>query len=96
MNQLDEKFFSYKDKPLVRCKNTIYYGSMLDEYVCMLQITGQQEQNGEKIAQNVLVQLMRTDKNAKPQDIVVKKSEKPNLYQAIDIADVWLRRALSE
>ena len=96
MEELDKKFFCYKGKPLVRSGKTIYYGSMLDDYVVMLQIMDEKESNGVKLPNNIVVQLMRTDKDVKPQDIVVKKSEKQGLYQALDIADVWLRRALSE
>ena len=92
----NETFFCYKGKPLVRSGNTLYYGSMLDDYVVMLQILGQAEENGLKMANNVVVQLMRTDKDIKPQDMIVKKSEKKSLYQALDIADIWLTRALSE
>lgn len=96
MDEREKKFFSYKDKPLVRKGNTIYYGSMLDEYVVMLQILTQKEIAGEKVADKVSVQLMRTATDIKPQDIVVKHSEKNGLSDAMDIADIWLRRALSE
>ena len=32
------KFPMYKGKPLVRCGDTIYYGSMKDKYVVKLEI----------------------------------------------------------
>ena len=89
-------FFTYKNKPLVRCGNTLYYGSMTDPYVVMLQILNNKEEKGRKIAQDVMVQLMRTGRDVKPQDMVVKKSTKQGLYAAMDIADIWLNRALSE
>ncbi len=96
MNDLDEKFLCYKGKPLVRSGNTIYYGSMLDDYVVMLQIMDTKDVDGEQLPNNIVVQLMRTGRDVKPQDIVVKKSEKTGLYNALDIADVWLRRSLAE
>lgn len=96
MEDVNKNFFCYKGKPLVRSGNTIYYGSMLDDYVVMLKMLSSKEENGLKMASNVVVQLMRTDKNVKPQDMIVKKSEKESLYQALDIADIWLTRALSE
>lgn len=96
MHVLDEKFFCYKGKPLVRSGNTIYYGSMVDDYVVMLQILDTTDVNGKPMPNRIVVQLMRTDKNSKPQDIIVKKSEKTGLYNALDIADVWLRRSLAE
>ncbi len=95
MNEAEKKFLCYKGKPLVRSGNIIYYGSMTDEYVCMLQIIDQAKLDGEEIANNVIVQLMRTGKEIKPQDIIVKKSEKVGLYPALDIASIWLKKALN-
>lgn len=91
----DEKFFCYKGKPLVRSGNTIYYGSMMDDYVVMLQIMDQKEVGGRKLPNHIVVQLMRTDKDIKPTEIIVKKAEKEGLYNALDVADIWLRRFLS-
>ncbi|MEG0691496.1 MAG: hypothetical protein RR444_00235 [Oscillospiraceae bacterium] len=96
MEDLNKKFFCYKGKPLVRNANTIYYGSMLDDYVVMLQILDTKKSDDMELSNNILVQLMRTGKNVKPQDIIVKKSEKVGIYNALDIADIWLTRALAE
>ena len=95
MEDVEKKFFCYKGKPLVRSGNVIYYGSMLDDYVVMLQILSTREQDGVKLPDTVVVQLMYTDKNIPLKDMIVKKSEKKGLYQALDIADIWLRRALA-
>lgn len=42
------------------------------------------------------IQLQLTDPNLKSRDRVVKKSEKDSLYAAMDIAAIWLDRALKE
>ena len=47
------------------------------------------------VAKRVSVQLQLTDPDLKSRDRVVKKSEKDGLYAAIDVAAVWLERALS-
>ena len=47
------------------------------------------------VATKVSVQLQLTDPSIKSKDRVVKKSEKDSLYLAIDVAAVWLDRALS-
>ena len=47
------------------------------------------------MATKVTVQLQRTDPDLKSRDRVVKKSEKNSLYAAMDVASVWLDRALS-
>ena len=89
-------FLMYKGKPLVRKDNIIYYGSMADKYVVMLQIQSTKKVGEMDVADKVLVQLMYTDPDLRTRDRVVKKSEKQGLYNAMDIGSVWLERALSE
>ena len=47
------------------------------------------------VATKVAVQLQLTDPDLKSRDRVVKKTEKDSLYTAMDVATVWLDRALS-
>jgi hypothetical protein len=96
MNHSNTEFFMYKGKPLVKNGNIIYYGSMKDDYVVMMQIQDTKKQGDLTLSNNIMVQLMRTGKDVKPQDIIVKKSEKVGMYAAMEIADIWLERALSE
>ena len=48
-----------------------------------------------EVATKVSIQLQLTDPELKSRDRVVKKSEKDSLYAAMDIATVWLDRALA-
>lgn len=86
---------SYKGRPLRRKDNLIYYGSMAEKYIIMLQILSTKTVNGLAMADRVSVQLQLTDPDLKSRDRVVKKSEKDSLYAAMDVASVWLERALS-
>jgi hypothetical protein len=86
---------SYKGRPLRRKDNLIYYGSMSDPYIVLLQILETKPLKDLEIATRVSIQLQLTDSNVKSRDIVVKRSEKDSLYSAMDIASVWLERALS-
>lgn len=90
------KFPMYKGKPLVRCGDTIYYGSMKDKYVVKLEIKSKKKVQDLDVADKVTIQLMYTDPNIRSRKQIVKSSEKPGLYLALDIADVWLSRALAE
>ena len=90
------EFLMYKGKPLVRCGNIIYYGNMSDKYVIMMQILDTVKKNDMDVANKVLIQLMYTDPDLRAKDRIVKKSEKDGLYNAIDIASIWLERALAE
>ncbi len=85
----------YKGYPLRRKGNLIYYGNMTDEYIIMLQITETKKVQDMDVATRVSIQLQLTDPDLKSRDRVVKKSEKTSLYDAMDVAAVWLERALS-
>ena len=86
----------YKGHPLRRIDNLIYYGSMADKYIIMMQVLSTKKEQDLDVATKVSIQLQLTDANLKSRDRVVKKSEKDSLYAAIDIAAIWLDRALKE
>lgn len=90
----EKEFSTYKGKPLVRCGDELYYGSMEERFVIRMQIKSKKEVNGLEVADKVAIQLMCTDPDLSPRKQLVKSSEKDGLYLALDIADVWLERAL--
>lgn len=90
-----KELLSYKGRPLLRKDNTIYYGSMADKYIVMLQVLETKKEHDLDLATRVLVQLQLTDPNVRTKDRVVKKSEKDGFYTALDVGCVWLERALS-
>ena len=90
-----KELLTYKGHPLMRKDNMIYYGSMADAYIVMLQILETKKENDLDVATKVSVQLQLTDPNVRAKDRVVKKSEKEGLYTALDVGCVWLERALS-
>ena len=85
----------YKNHPLRRVDNLIYYGSMADKYIVLLQILDTKKEKDMAVATRVSVQLQLTDPDLKSRDRVVKRSEKDNLYAAMDVGCIWLERALS-
>ena len=86
---------SYKGHPLRRKDNLIYYGTMAEKYIIMLQILSQKKDQDLDVATKVSVQLQLTDPDLKSRDRVVKKSEKDSLYAAMDVGSIWLERALA-
>ena len=86
---------SYKGHPLRRKDNLIYYGSMADKYIIMMQVLDTKKVDDLDVATRVAVQLQLTDPDLKSRDRVVKKTEKDSLYNAMDVAAVWLERVLS-
>mgnify|MGYP000250383541 FL=1 len=89
------KELEYKGHPLRRKDNIIYFGSMADKYIIMMQILETKKVEDMEVATKVAVQLQLTDPELKSRDRVVKKSEKNSLYAAMDVASVWLDRALA-
>ena len=89
-------FLMYKGRPLVRSGNTLYYGSMAEKYVIVMQILSTKEEIGLQMAEKIQIQLMLTDPEVRMKDRIVKKSEKIGLYNAMDIGSIWLERALNE
>ena len=85
----------YKNHPLRRIDNLIYYGSMADKYIVMFQILETKKEQDMDVATRVSVQLQLTDPSIKSRDRVVKKTEKDSLYAALDVGCIWLERALS-
>ena len=85
----------YKGRPLMRKDNLVYYGSMSDSHIVMLQILESKKMGDMDIATRVSVQLQLTDPTAKSRDRIVKKSEKDGFYTAQDLGCVWLERALA-
>ena len=89
-------FLSYRDKPLVRCGNDIYYGSMSDKYVIKMSAEQFSEAGGVSIPSKVIVQLMYTDPDIRAKDRIIKTSEKESLSKALEISEIWLKRALKD
>ena len=91
----EKSVLTYKGHPLMRKDNLIYYGSMADSHIIMLQVLESKKIQDMDIATRVSVQLQLTDPAAKSRDRIVKKSEKAGLYTALDVGCVWLERALA-
>ncbi len=85
----------YRGRPLRRKDNILYYGSMSDKYIIMMQVMDTKKVDDMDVATRVTVQLQYTDPDLKSRDRVVKRTEKNGLYAAMDVAAVWLERALS-
>lgn len=90
-----KEVLTYKGRPLLRKDNIVYYGSMSDSHIVMLQILETKQEGDLRLATRVGVQLQLTDPDARSRDRIVKKSEKEGFYTALDLGCVWLDRALS-
>lgn len=85
MQAKKKKQFMFRDKPLYRVGDEIYYGDLGEKYIMKLELTGEKvklkiiENSGELGTGNVC-----------------RESDRPNLYSALDIGEWWLKMALAQ
>ena len=87
---------TYKGRPLVRCGNDIYYGSMSDPYIVYLQVLSNRTENGVEIADKVHLVLLSTDDSKPLPERIVRQATKGGLYNALSVGDIMLQGVLQQ
>lgn len=89
-------FLSYKEKPLVRSGNEIYYGDMAEPFVVKFTILSSKTEGDNEVADKIKVQLLKSDIQLSDKDRIVKETTKNSMFEALDFGFVWLERALKD
>lgn len=87
---------NYKGRPLVRCGNDIYYGSMTEPYIVYLQVLNTKKENGVDVADKVHIILLSTDDSKPLPERIVRQANKVGLFNALSFGDIMLRGQLKE
>ena len=87
---------TYKDRPLVRCGNDIYYGNMTDPYIVYLQILTTKKENGIDVADKVHIVLLSTDDSKPLPERIARQANKVGLFNALSFGDIMPRGQLKE
>lgn len=87
---------TYKGRPLVRCGNDIYYGSMTEPYIVYLQMLNTKKENGVDVADKVHIILLSTDDSKPLPERIVRQANKVGLFNALSFGDIMLRGQLKE
>ena len=90
----ENNFLTYKEKPLVRCGNEIYYGDMAEPFVIKFTILSTKKQGDNLLPDRVEVKLLKSDTQLPDKDRLVKETVKDSFFDALDFGFVWLERAL--
>ncbi len=85
------EILKYKEKPLVRRGNMIYYGNPEDPYIILLVVNSSEKVKDLEISKNISIILQENNGSGK----MIKKAEREGMYAAMDIAEYWLEDALS-
>ena len=89
-------FLTYKEKPLVRSGNEIYYGDMADPFVVKFTVLSSKKTDNGDTPDKVSVQLLKSNTELADKERVVKDTVKDSMYEALDVGFVWLERALKD
>ena len=84
----------YKNKPLVRCGDKIYYGDPADKYIVCLTVESKKPYQDLELPEDVQIQVISTDPNVSKRKRIVKTGTKKGRFVSIDIAEAWLKRYL--
>ncbi len=88
------KTVMFRGKPLYRIGDRIFYGNLYDKYILVLDVLDYKEINGFKLSTRVRIQIMDNQQEF-GEGQIYRKSEKENMYKALDIGAYWLKTALA-
>ncbi len=89
---VEGKYLMYKDRPLVREGDTICYGDMSEKYILIMEIFSYKQENGVKVPDTILVQVVESE----DQNKIVRQGQKNGLYEAFGYGLIWLEQALGK
>ena len=85
----------YKNKPIVRCNDVIYYGYSSDRYIIKIQIVSSSKNFDDiNLSSEVVAELLDLGPECKLPGTVLKTCTKSGLWNAIDVSSAWLERKL--
>lgn len=91
-----EKILTYKGYKLMRQNDIIYYGDMSDDFIIMMQIMSHKKVDSVDVADKVSLMLLSTNESLPFIERIVKRADKDGMYTALDVAYIWLNRALTK
>ena len=85
------KYLYYKNKPLVREKDTICYGDFTEKCVLIFEIMSYVEKEGVKVPGKIFIQIIDS-RNGN----ILKQSDKEGLFEAFNYGMFWYEKFLAE
>ncbi len=91
-----QQFFMYREYPLVRVKDQLYYGNSYDPYVVMIECSHKTEsETGISISDRLQLHEIAT-KETDPMKMMKQSAHRESLYDALCLAHTWLEREKKE
>ncbi len=90
-DQVKGSYLYYKNKPLVREKDTICYGDFSEKCVLIFEIMSYVESEGVKVPGKVFIQVLDSESGA-----ILKQGDKEGMFEAFNYGMFWYEKFLSE
>ena len=90
-NLVKGKYLYYKNKPLVREKDTICYGDFSEKCVLLFEIMSYEEQDGVKTPGKILIQILDSQSGQ-----ILKQADKVGMHEAFTYGMFWYEKILAE
>lgn len=87
---------TYKSRPLIRCKDELYYGNLEAKYILKLKVLSTKKDGDDEVADRVAILLLSADDDKPEAERIMRQSERSGIFNALDIGKVWLDSALSQ
>ena len=84
----------FRGRPMVRRDNTIYYGFIEDKFIAKLTVKESEDINNIQVSTKVNVQLITNNTHLTGNERMIMMKTREGLYEALDLAAVWLDDAL--
>ena len=81
----------YKNRPLVREKDTICYGDFSEKCVLIFEIMSYVEKEGQKVPGKIFIQILESESGK-----ILKQADKEGMYDAFTYGIFWHEKFLNE
>ena len=81
----------YKNRPLVREKDTICYGDFTEKCVLIFEIMSYVEKEGQKVPGKIFIQIIDSESGK-----ILKQADKEGMFDAFTYGIFWYEKFLTE
>ena len=89
--QVKGSYLYYKNRPLVREKDTICYGDFSERCVLIFEIMSYVEKNGLKVPGKVFIQIIESESGS-----ILKQADKDGMHEAFTYGMFWYEKFLND
>ena len=90
----EREILIYRDKPLIREGNVLYYGDFKENFIARFTILESEKVNDLDMAKKITIELLEKNGEDIKTAKLTKKAERTSMWAALDIGVYWLEDIL--